>query len=305
MHYGRMERSAIAWTVTLVLLALDAAWLGVDGWSIPWARLVLLLLALIASIAPLAFERYRRDLRIGTTLDAAALLIVFTNAAATLSYLVVSTGAPLMDASLAAWDRALGFDWLALHTWLVAHPFVNLLLAAAYCSGLVQILIVVLFLGLTARTGRLREFISLFVLATLVAITVSSAFPAAGPWKHFGVKSVDLAALSDFEPLRDGRLRHIPLGAMQGLIAMPSLHASFAVLFVYVMRGTGIAFAAFLLLNILMLISTPTEGGHYLVDVLAGCSLAVGLIVVFRRPDLAFKAHVHRTDVATPGGARR
>jgi membrane-associated phospholipid phosphatase len=78
--------------------------------------------------------------------------------------------------------------------------------------------------------------------------------------------------------LRDGRLREIALESMQGLISIPSLHAAMAVLLVYTARGIRFVLPASLALNLAMLASTPIEGGHYLVDVFAGCALALGLI---------------------------
>ncbi|RWA56116.1 hypothetical protein AU476_04455 [Cupriavidus sp. UYMSc13B] len=41
-------------------------------------------------------------------------------------------------------------------------------------------------------------------------------------------------------------------------------------------------FPAAVLLNIVMIVSTPTQGGHYLVDVLAGILFGAGIIWSFR-----------------------
>ena len=92
----------------------------------------------------------------------------------------------------------------------------------------------------------------------------------------------DIASLSHFEALRDGRLRDIPLREMQGLISIPSLHTVLAVLLVHAMRGT-VLLPAFVVLDAAMIVSTPIDGGHYLVDVLAGALLAGGLIALERR----------------------
>jgi membrane-associated phospholipid phosphatase len=53
------------------------------------------------------------------------------------------------------------------------------------------------------------------------------------------------------------------------------------VLLVYAMRGT-LVHPLFAVLNAAMLASTPIEGGHYLVDVVAGVALALGLIALDR-----------------------
>jgi len=77
-------------------------------------------------------------------------------------------------------------------------------------------------------------------------------------------------------------MRDIPLHRMQGLISIPSLHAAMAVLLVHAMRGTRLL-PVFAVLNVAMLVSTPLDGGHYLVDVLAGVALVVGLIAFEHR----------------------
>ena len=276
-------RLGLAWTLTGIVVFIDAVWMWLGGWSMPGRDVAVIALAVAAFLAPLAIGRYRRDLRIHTTVRAAALLIAFQAAGATLSYLVISTNAALVDAPLAAWDRALGFDWMALHAWLQIHPYAEATLRLAYYSGLLQLVCVVLFLGFSAQSARLDEFMRLFIIATLLAVLVSGPFPAAGAWKHYAVGNPsDLSSLSHFELLRGGRLHAIPLGQMQGLISIPSLHAAMAVLLVYALRGT-VLFPAFFILNAAMLASTPVDGGHYLVDLLAGVTLALALIALARR----------------------
>lgn len=291
---GVARQLGMTWTLTWIVLCIDVVWLLLAGWSVSGRGVAVIVLAAAAFFAPLAIGRYRRDLRINTTVRAAALLIVFQAAGATLSYLVVSTNAALVDAPLAAWDRALGFDWLALQSWLQSHPSAQTTLRIAYQSGLLQLVFVVLFLGFGARSDRLDEFMRLFIVATLLTILASGLFPAAGAWKHYALTGTfDLSSLSHFEQLRDGRMRDIPLGNMQGLISIPSLHAAMAVLLVHAMRETRLL-PAFVVLNAAMLVSTPIDGGHYFVDVLAGVALAIGLIELDRRrgarPAMAVKA---------------
>ena len=278
-----LRHASFAWALTAGVVGVDAIWFGLGRWSIPTRDLAVVLIAIAGFFAPLAIGRYRRDLRLRTTLHTAALLIAFQAAAATLSYLVTSTGAPLVDARLAAWDRALGFDWLAAHRALQAHPLVTVLLQIAYDSGMAQLVFVILFLGFTARPAPLAEFMRLFIAATLIVVVLSGLFPAAGAWKYYDLGSAfDLSKLSHFEALRNGGLRDVSFSRMQGLISMPSLHAAMAVLLAHAMRST-VLFPMFLGLNLAMLAATPIDGGHYLVDVLAGVALALALVAASRR----------------------
>jgi hypothetical protein len=297
----------IAFATTIAVLCVDAVWLVLGGWSVSGRGLAVLALGVGACLAPLSILRYRRDPRIATAMPFCALLLLFQAAAATLSYLVISTNAALVDAPLAAWDRALGFDWLALHAWLQAHSVTQALLSVAYASGLLQLVFVVMYLGLTGRRERLEEFMLLFMAATLLTIAVSGVFPAAGAWKFHAVSAsaaagFDLSLLSHFEPLRDGSLRDIALDRMQGLISIPSLHSALAVLLVYAVRATRLVAPLFVGLDLAMLASTPIDGGHYLVDVLAGIALAVALIAFSRRQATRSRAAVRVAPIANLGG---
>lgn len=273
-----------AWQVTGLVLVIDLIWLVLGGWSVPWQGVLPTVLVVAGGQALLLIGRYRRDLRIRITVQAATLLIAFTAAAGFLSYLVVSTNAPLIDARLAAWDRALGFDWLAWAAWLQTHPSVAAWLRLAYFSGLPQMAFIVMILGFTARPHLLGEFLRLFIAATLITILFSGLIPAAGAWKHYGLTAgYDLASLSHFEPLRSGELRFIPLQALQGLISMPSLHAATGVLLVNAARRHWLLLLPVAVLNGALLVATPVDGSHYLVDVIAGVALALALIGADRR----------------------
>ena len=78
-------------------------------------------------------------------------------------------------------------------------------------------------------------------------------------------------------------------------MGVTALHAAMAVLLVHAMRGTRLL-PPFVILNVGMLISTPVDGAHYLVDVLAGATLAFALIALDRRRS----ARPHSTTSTVP-----
>jgi membrane-associated phospholipid phosphatase len=74
------------------------------------------------------------------------------------------------------------------------------------------------------------------------------------------------------------------LQRLDGLITFPSFHTAVAVLMVHAARGTSCFWLA-IVVNALMILSTFTEGGHYLVDVVAGAAialLAIGVVSAAR-----------------------
>ena len=110
-----------------------------------------------------------------------------------------------------------------------------------------------------------------------VHIQWSSAFV------HFHITAPDtVATVSDFDLLRNGTMRHFDLARIQGLVSFPSYHSALAVFFAYSLRRVRLLFPLALLLNVTMLISTPTQGGHYLVDVFGGLIVACSTIHIIR-----------------------
>lgn len=282
---SKLRRLPLAWSAVLAVALIDFVWTVWGGWSLLGReRLILVILGSGCLLPLLLFKRYRSDVRVRSTVLAVLLLIAFSLVASVLSYLVVSAGAPLVDSTFARWDSAIGFNWLDTTYWVNEHPPIKHAFGIAYGSGLIQIGFVVLFLGLAGRGRQLNEFVELYVAGLLLAIACSLVFPAAGPWINAPAQMpFDASVLSHFVPLHVGLTRVIDLDHAQGLISMPSVHAMVAIFIVYAMRGTGLLFPPIFALNTLMLMSTPTAGGHYLVDVIGGGFCAAALIWTHRR----------------------
>ena len=82
--------------------------------------------------------------------------------------------------------------------------------------------------------------------------------------------------------IRAGSARNFSLPHLQGVIAFPSFHTVGAILLMYAHRPPMPSFSVVLTLNVLMLLSVPSEGQHYLVDVISGAIVAAVSIVLVR-----------------------
>ncbi len=82
----------------------------------------------------------------------------------------------------------------------------------------------------------------------------------------------DLVALLAHGPGR------ISPSAAQGLIGFPSYHAVLALLVVWYARKLAVIRWIALALNAVVLVATPIQGGHHVVDVLAGFAVAAAAI---------------------------
>ncbi|WP_352536083.1 MULTISPECIES: phosphatase PAP2 family protein [unclassified Mesorhizobium] len=82
--------------------------------------------------------------------------------------------------------------------------------------------------------------------------------------------------------LRSGEPFALLLSEAQPLVTFPSFHTSLGVMIAYSMRYFRIVFWPVVVLEITMIVSTMPEGGHHLVDLIAGAAVAGGSIVVVR-----------------------
>ncbi|ULX53338.1 hypothetical protein A9P79_15195 [Cupriavidus taiwanensis] len=299
---------ALRWGVVLLVLALDAAWLAASGRSVTSVSGSCLGGALLAAIA-MALSLIASHPRINATLrglhyrrlalvaHSGAMLVAFTNVMGVMSYLLVTLAPPLVDGRLAALDQMLGFDWPRAYAWVRAHPGIDFVLKLAYMSGLAQLVLIPILTGLLGQAAYLREFLANLMLSCVLLLLIAAPWPAAGAYVSYGLASPDeVATVAHFAQLRDGTMQVFDLGHMQGLVSLPSYHTALALIFMQAMRWTKIGFLLACVLNGLMILSTPTEGGHYLVDVVAGVglwALTAGMLHAFsglRTPAMAGKA---------------
>jgi hypothetical protein len=257
--------SRAIWLLIGLLIGVDALWLPAVGMTVAMSGLIRLAaaFAMVAAIA-LFYWRTNRSNALMRLCHSTAQLLTFSAAAAVLSYLVTATHAPLTDDMLAEADRALGFDWSSWYGWVASHHLVALLLALAYSTLLVQVMLCMQFL---AAFSSADEFMWTLMISTLVTIAVSGFLPALGnlPNAPFAL---------EFTAVRDGQLHQIDLGTAQGLISFPSLHTALALLLIYAVRHWRPLLGAAAVVNGMMVLSVPTDGGHYLVDAIGGAVVA-------------------------------
>jgi membrane-associated phospholipid phosphatase len=277
------------WLVIAVIVILDGIGLARFGMHLSWAGLERGSGALVLLVGMAGFYTYRRpNERIADIAHTMALIVAFFAATAISSYLVAATNLPLVDAELAAADRALGFDWPTLLAWVRAHPTVWLVLDVAYRSAIPQLVAIALYLAFTGQPERNSELLWTMMLSLFVIVPVSALLPAGGAWVQYdAMRYANVAQVRDFLALRSGALHELDLPRLEGLINFPSFHTVLGVIFIYVLRRHRILCAAAGLLNAVMIASVLTEGGHYLVDVISGVAVAMGAIWVTARLESA------------------
>jgi hypothetical protein len=284
LRQGTDALLAVKVALVAAMVMVDAEWIVSTSFEFDFASAGKVVAATSALAIISWFYRAKRPIeRFHVLCAETALLLAFSAAAAVLSILMTSVDMPLIDDRLIAFDAALGFDWRAYVEFVNARPWLGRLSSLVYATSLSQVALTILVLGLLGRAGRVQHFVTAVMLGALLCILVSALLPAAGalgtirPPADFMAMNqpiVDLAYKQAFFDIRDGASRWISLEQPHGLIAFPSYHCTLSVLIVMAFWRVRIWFWPVLALNLAVILSTPIDGGHHLVDSLAGIVVA-------------------------------
>jgi membrane-associated phospholipid phosphatase len=157
--------------------------------------------------------------------------------------------------------------------------------------------------------ARAYQFSLAFVLTMMLTVIISVFLPAAGAYAFLDLSPADyphLHPVDDFDHirhlllLREGRMRVLEIGQLTGIVTFPSFHAAGAILYLWALWAITWTRAIALICNVLLLMSTPIDGGHYFIDVIAGVALATLSILAVRRLCGAFQCGPGQTALPTP-----
>ena len=276
----------LARLVGLVAFTAAAATIGA------WARGIHVdgLLQPTAVVAGLAFLAWLRP-AFRLCLSSLAILVAFSTAFSTLIYVLGTSPWPLADPELADFDALLGIDAPRIALATAAHPLLAKVLFFIYFSVIPQTILVLVWLGFR-NDERLSLFLYRFMICGLVTAACFYFVPALGTSRtNPTVWNID--PLRDLLALRSGALTTVRWQAVEGIVTFPSFHAIWAILLILAMPTWPIV-----VLNVLMVISTVTSGGHYVIDVVAGILVCAFVVPITDRQVAALKMRCDRPAAA-------
>ena len=284
--------TAVAATALTALI--DVVWMGLAGYSFAWVSTAPLATA-VAGLFALAwyYGRVRHEAKIAAATFWTALLLTFSGFAAVASYLFATLDFPLKDAWFAAFDRALGLDWVALTHAVIGQHWLAGPFRALYMSSLPLIALAIVWLGLRGHQRRLELLVTSLIVSCLLVIALSAPLAAVGPYyfhhiapqayRDFGPVVVESRFLEHFLALRAGRMTAFSLDQLEGVVTMPSFHTVISVLLILATRGVKWLAWPMLAVNALILMAIPVEGNHYFADMIAGAVLALAVWATLAR----------------------
>jgi hypothetical protein len=265
--------------VLLALAALATAWSSRIGLGFGPLAPLFAGSAMLVAIG-LCYDLTRRSRALADGAYYLALWVNLMVLACILSYLAQSQTGALYDRQFEQIDAALGFAWKPWNAFVRSTPALYWVLLLAYASGALQIVATIVYFACTGQSRRNQELWWISLIAMMLTVFVSALYPALGTFHHFGQNLDEAVHLPHLLALREGSISYFT--SMEGIITLPSYHTAQALLFIYAFRGQRRLFPSMFALNALMLLSTPSMGGHYLADMLAGAAVA-GLAVLLVR----------------------
>lgn len=298
-----MRGQGVRFTVPHLLLILVAAVAAIDCvWAIlghfsldvmGYLKLALMSAGLFAGAA--FYSTRRPDPRLAAMLFGAGFLCAFSASASVLNYFLITVAGTPIDPLLVQADRMLGFDWYKTMIAMASYPLLNEVFFRVYNMVLPQMAILLVILAWTGRVEQVYRYCLAVGIGALIAIAIWAAFPSLGAKSLHTLPAWVEARLSlsvttqygrDLLALMQNGPGYITPSDLRGLIAFPSYHGVLALLLIWFARPIRWLFWPFLVINSVVLISTPIQGGHHLVDVLAALpvtGLALLLAGEFRR----------------------
>lgn len=190
---------------------------------------------------------------------------------------------PLVDDRLAAIDRSLGFDWMAVFRFFVDHPLFTKIVRVPYDTTKEQMIVAIGAMMLMGHHNRALKLTSANSISLLLVHVVALFLPALGTYAYAGLDladhlGVDLTTRAAHVPsLLASRMSLAPdLDGFQrfGIVTFPSYHTVTIVLFVWAFWPDRVLRWPAIIWNMIVLVAVPVHGSHYLCDIVGGLLVA-------------------------------
>ncbi len=214
------------------------------------------------------------------SMEFAALLSLIGTIGAFGSYAEAALTTHYADDLLAGLDRSIGFDWVYFYTLFKDNAWLSVAGKIAYVSIFISPTVLILAFAWTGRRMEARRFLFAFGVSLALTVLMAAFFIAKGAIEyHVGptpdyVPQTGLHQAQIIRDLRSGALDWVDPARLAGLLTFPSFHATSATLFIWAAWPIRWLRGPMLAVNLAMLLATPIEGGHYLVDIFAGMAIA-------------------------------
>ena len=280
----RLTIASFAWQAVLGLLttwAFSRAGISVD-WPSAARRLPLLGIFVVAWLYYARWPGRRSEWWIPNLLAAEIVMSTFSLVGLPAQYAAIAAGRPFVDAALSRADAAFGVHLPALVAWVAQHAVARNTLIVAYECFLPEILLVPVILALLRDRRGLWSFVLQYQLWWSIALAGGALWPTAFAFAYFGFPPIvgEQVMAAQAQALHTETFATFSFATVEGLISMPSFHASLALLAVWSCRRHRALSLLLAAINALMIVAAVVLGLHYVVDVLVSLLLfPIGVVI--------------------------
>lgn len=218
-------------------------------------------------------------------------IVIATIAVAAFCRLWIAIDRPYIDGALAEADKILGFSWLEIATVFTSSEAFKPVMIHAYVWLVLAMPVGAVGLFLCRKTDEAECFVSTFIFGIVFTAVVWSAFYSVGPFYYF--RSIGMTfnidvihseyAYKYISALRASNSGFLDFDDLHGLVGFPSFHATMAMLMLYGFCQFRYGVLLGLPWCVVALVATVVEGGHNVVDVMAGIVIAFTLFALCDR----------------------
>lgn len=235
--------------------------------------------------------------RLGSMLELVPLFLMVSLSFTLVGIGIAASHMPLQDAKLAHADQVLFpfLDWSDVVLKLASRDsWASAIANFAYSSMGWQVLSILLLGSVTGNRAACERFLTTWITALSLTMAIHAFWPAAGAFHYYSIPHATVPAIHAnvgwrqpqiIHDLRDGVIKTVDWGTLEGLISFPSFHAAAAVILARSYRIYKPLKWPALVLNIVMIFAAVPCGGHYFVDIVAGLWVATVTLMIIERDD--------------------
>ncbi len=250
------------------------------GQVVAWDKFLISFAPAVGMILLGCYVRLRKNMpRAAMSAIGVGIYIGFSGVITILIYLRFPFYTPMIDTQLIQLDAAVfGYDWARFTTALAAYPTFGKAIGWIYGTSLLQLFGVLFILGYLGRIVDLHRVLITGILSLLFAVAIWWTWPSLGPSAYttlpyevetaLGLVHGEAAGARLMQMAQTGNAVISP-EIIMGTIAFPSYHTVMMCLAVGFVWGTW-AFWPMAVLNLGMLPSILSHGGHHVSDMLGG-----------------------------------
>ncbi len=287
---GTFKILVVSWCCILLLFMAEIAFANSIGFALPPGEIVfaieLLFAAQIGSFVLLS-TNIQDAYSVFMAIQYLALFLFGSVFTAATFYSSATLNFPLNDDLLIKIDSWMGFDWFNYVKFVAQYPRLQLAFDIGYSSMSYSIVVAICALVMSRNTVHLQRFAIVFFVTLLITMFFACVFPAVGFYVHFNINPAEWG-IQPTAPrvheehllaLRNGTMHSLPK-IIRGIVTFPSFHAAVGIMLVWAFYPVRYLRSFMTVLNLILIVSAPFDGGHYLIDIIGGLLIAFSAIIL-------------------------